>query len=285
MKPLSVPTLAFLSIALGASAAAAQQLPLPAPSPRATVTQTVGITEVSVDYSSPGLRGRKPFGAAKDSLVPFGQLWRAGANAATKVTFSRDAVVADKPVPAGTYSLFFIPNAKSWTVVLNKNKDASNQSYDEKQDLLRFEAKPDKAPKRERLTYLFANTTDDATRIDMEWDEIRVSIPVKVDTAAHTAAVIEQHVDANWRPLANAARYYADTAKDAQRAIELIDASIAVKATWFNLWVKAQILANGGNFKDAYPLAEKAYELGNKDSYFFWKADVEKALADWKAKI
>jgi len=281
MKRLSVPTLAVLSIALGASAASAQQLPLPASSPRATVTQTVGITDVSVDYSSPGLKGRKPFG----SLVPFGKIWRAGANAATKVTFGRDAVVGDKPVPAGTYSLFFIPTAKTWTVVLNKNKDASEQSYDEKQDLLRLEVKPDKAPKRERLTYLFANTTDDATRIDMEWDELRVSIPVKVDTAAQTAAAIQQHVDGGWRPLANAARYYADTVKDAAKATELIDASIAVKTTWFNVWVKAQILANGGNFKDAYPLAEKAYELGNKDQYFFWKAEVEKALADWKAKL
>lgn len=281
MKRLSVSTLAVLSIALGASSASAQQLPLPAPSPRATVTQTVGITDVSVDYSSPGLKGRKPFG----SLVPFGKIWRAGANAATKVTFGRDAVVGDKPVPAGTYSLFLIPTAKTWTVVLNTNKDASEQSYDDKQDLLRLEVKPEKSPRRERLTFLFANTTDDGTRIDMEWDELRVSIPVKVDTAAHAAAAIQQHVDGGWRPLANAARYYADTVKDAARATELIDASIAVKTTWFNVWVKAQILANGGNFKDAYPLAEKAYELGNKDQYFFWKAEVEKALADWKSKI
>lgn len=280
MKRIAFPVVA-LTVALASGAALAQNLPLPAPSPRAMVMQTVGITEISIDYSSPGLKGRKPFG----SLVPHGELWRAGANAATKVSFSRDVTVADKAVPAGTYSLFFIPTAKSWTVVLNKNKDANTQAYQQAEDVLRFEVKPEKSPKRERMTYVFANTTDDATRIDMEWDELRVSIPVKVDTGAHTAAAIQGHLDGNWRPLANAARYYQETVKDLDKALALIDASLAVKETWFNVWVKAQILAGQGKVKDAYPLAEKAYELGNKDKYFFWKAEVEKALADWKGKM
>jgi len=270
-----------LSLALSSGAAFAQSLPLPAPSPHGTVTQTVGITDITVDYSSPGLKGRKVFG----TLVPYAQIWRAGANAATKVTFGTDVTVADKPVAAGTYSLFFIPTAKAWTVVLNKNKDAQNQNYDDKLDALRFEAKPEKAPKRERLAYIFSNTADDSTRIDMEWDELRVSIPVKVDTARNTAAAIQAHVDGNWRPLAAAARYYMDAGKDNAKATELVDASLALKPTWFALWTKAQILSNGGNFKAAYPLAEKAYELGKADANFFWKADVEKALAEWKLKI
>jgi len=280
MKRFVLPLVA-LSLALSSGAALAQNLLLPAPSPHAAATQTVGITEVSVDYSSPGLKGRKVFG----TIVPFAQLWRAGANAATKLTFSSDVSIADKPVPAGTYSLFFIPTAKSWTVVINKNKDASTQSYDDKQDLLRFEAKPEKASKRERLVYIFSNTTEDSARIDMEWDELRVSIPLKVDTARNTAAAIQVHVDGTWRPLAAAARYYADAGKDNAKALELVDASLAVKTTWYALWTKAQILSASGNFKDAYPLAEKASELGNKDPNFFWKADVEKALVEWKAKI
>lgn len=280
MKRIVLPIVA-LSLALTSGAALAQSLPLPSPSPHAAVTQTVGITDVTVDYSSPGLKGRKVFG----TLVPYAQLWRAGANAATKLTFTSDVTIADKPVAAGTYSLFFIPTAKTWTVVINKNKDASTQSYDEKQDVLRFEAKPDKAPKRERLTYIFSNTGDESVRIDMEWDELRVSIPVKVDTARLAAAAIQAHVDGNWRPLASAARYYADAGKDNAKALQLVDASLAIKTTWFALWTKAQILSAGGNFKDAYPIAEKAYELGNKDANFFWKADVEKALAEWKPKL
>ena len=134
------------------------------------------------------------------------------------------------------------------------------------------------------MTFIFANTSETDTRIDLEWDDIRISIPVKVDTAAHTAAAITAHMDANWRPLASAARYFLDT-NDQAKALSAIDASIAVKETWFNLWVKAQILAKGNDIKAAYPLAQKAHELGLKDTYFFWKDDVEKALAEWKSKI
>lgn len=264
-----------------AAAPASANVPLPAPSPKAMVMQTVGITDVTVEYSSPGIKGRKVFG----SLVPFGELWRTGANAATRITFSRDVTVAGKPVAAGTYSIFTLPTARMWTVVLNKNKDASNQTYDEKQDALRFEVKPEKAPKRERMTFVFANTTDTDTRLDLEWDELRVSIPIKVDTSGQTMAAITGYVDQSWRPLAQAARYLTETANDQAKALTMIDASIAVKETWFNLWIKAQILAKGNDFKGAYPLAQKAFELGQKDQFFFWKAEIEKALGEWKSKI
>lgn len=255
--------------------------PLPAPSPRATVLQTVGINEVSVEYSSPGMKGRKVFG----TLVPFGQLWRFGANAATKLTLTRDATIAGKAVPAGTYALFAIPNAKTWTVIINKNANqGGTNSYDEKLDQVRFDVPVVKAPKRERMTFIFADTTDDGTRLDMEWEETRISLPIKVDTKAQALAGITAHMDASWRGYANAARYYDEIGESAS-AIAAIDASLAVKETWFALWVKAQIVAKTGDVKTAYALAEKAYELGNKDSYFFWKADVEKALADWKKKL
>lgn len=255
--------------------------PLPAPSPRATVLQTVGINEVSVEYSSPGMKGRKIFGG----LVPLGQLWRFGANAATKLTLTRDATIAGKPAPAGTYALFAIPTAKSWTIIVNKNANqGGTTSYDEKLDLMRFEVTPTKVPKRERMTFIFSDTTEDVTRLDMEWDETRVSIPIKVDTRAQTLAAIAAHADSTWRGYANAARYY-DEIGDAKNALASVDASLAVKETWFALWVKAQIVAKGGDVKAAYALAERAYELGQKDTYFFWKADVEKALADWKAKL
>lgn len=272
-----------LLVALATSLCAGSALAnpsLPAPSPRSTVLQTVGINEVSVEYSSPGMKGRKVFGG----LVPFGQLWRFGANAATKLTLSRDATINGQAVPAGTYALFAIPNAKSWTVIVNKNANqGGTNSYDQKLDLLRFDVTPVKVPKRERMTFIFSDTTEDATRLDMEWEETRVSIPIKVDTKAQALAAITAHMDSTWRGYANAARYY-DEIGDAASAIKAIDASLAVKETWFALWVKAQIVAKT-DVKAAYPLAERAYELGNKDTYFFWKADVEKALADWKKKL
>jgi hypothetical protein len=136
------------------------------------------------------------------------------------------------------------------------------------------------------MLFLFSETTDDATRLDLEWDELRVSIPIKTDTTALTKAVIAEHVDGTWGPLARAARYYAETAKDTAMAMKLIDASLAVQETWFNSWIKAKLLADAGNYKDAYPLAQKAFELGNKDKdSFFYHDDVKKALDDWKGKI
>ena len=99
MKRILFPLFALVLASTGV--ASAQQLQLPQPSPRSSVMQTVGVTDVTIDYSSPGLKGRKPFG----SLVPYGELWRAGANASTKLTFSTDVMIADKPLAAGTYSL------------------------------------------------------------------------------------------------------------------------------------------------------------------------------------
>jgi hypothetical protein len=273
----------FLAVAgsLLLSSVALANPPLPAPSPRAVVTQTVGITDVTVDYASPGLKGRKVFGG----LVPYGQLWRFGANAATKLTLSRDGTIAGKPAPAGTYALFAIPTAKSWTIVVNKNPNqGGTNTYDEKLDLMRFEVTPVKVPKRERMTFIFSETTDATTRLDVEWEELRASIPIAFDTKAQTLAAISAHMDSSWRSYANAARYY-DEIGDAKNALAAIDAALAVKETWFSLWVKAQIVAKGGDVKAAYALAEKAHELGTKDTYFFWKADVEKALADWKKKL
>lgn len=275
---------AIFALLLGSTPALAE-LPLPSLSPHATVSQTVGIADITVDYSSPGVKGRKVFAKeGKDVVVAFGRTWRAGANAATKITFGRDVTIDGKAVPAGTYSLFAIPEAKSWTLILNKNANANEQGYKADEDLVRVTAKPEKIGKRERLAFVFSNTTDDATRLDLEWDETRVSLPIKVDAKAQTQAAVAAHLNDTWRPLAQAARYYNDQ-KDTAKANELIDASIAVKPTWFNLWVKAQFLAAANDYKTAYPLAEKAYEMGKADTFFFWKADVEKALADWKAKI
>ena len=226
------------------------------------------------------MKGRTIFGG----LVPWGELWRTGANAATKLSLSHDATIAGQPVKAGTYSLFTIPTEASWTVILNTNPSASSQSYDAKLDALRFEAKPEAAPRRERLTFIFSDASEDSVRLDLEWAETRVSLPIAVDSAAYAKANIDTFVGGASRPLANAARYTAETLKDPARALQLIDASIAVQETWFNVWTKAGFLAATKDKKGAYKLAQRAWELGQKDAYFFWKDEVAKALAEWPKK-
>ncbi len=262
--------------------AARADLDLPRPSPFAKVTQTVGYTDITVDYSSPGVKGRKIWGG----LVPYDKMWRAGANTATKVTFSRDVTFAGKPVPAGTYAFFLIPTKAAWTVILNKKPDqpGTGVGYNQADDLLRVQVTPKAAPMRERLAYQVSDFTDDKASLDMEWEKLRLSIPIGLDTAKQAQAAIDGAVDNVWRTYANAARYMLETKKDYATGLKYVDQSLALKEDWFNTWIKAELLAAQGHYGDARTLAQKAYDLGSKSQMFFMEADVKKALGDWKNK-
>jgi Protein of unknown function (DUF2911) len=269
----------FLCCAAGLARA---DLDLPRPSPFAKVVQTVGLTDITVDYSSPGVKGRKIWGA----VVPYDQMWRAGANQATKVTFGRDVTFAGKPVPAGTYAFFVIPTKSAWTVILNKRADQAGTGRDYKQadDLLRAQVQPKSAPFRERLVYLVTDFTDDKASLDLEWEKVRLSIPITVATGAQVTANITAAIDGTWRTYANAARYLLETKKDADTAGKYIDQSLALKEDWFNVWIKAEVLAAKGNFKDARAQGDRAYELGKKSDGFFLEPEMKKTLAEWKKK-
>jgi hypothetical protein len=267
----------------GATTAHAQQaLELPAPSPAAKVAQRVGLTDISLDYSSPAVKGRVAFGG----VVAWDKVWRAGANAATKLTFSRDVQFGGQPVKAGTYALAALPTQKGWTLILNSDLAVfgGGKEYDQKLDVLRVPAKTEAIAPRERMIFAFANTADDATRLDLEWDKLRISVDIRVDTAAQAKAGIEAMAKAAWRPYANAARYLSETAGDHAGALALADKSLALEVAWYNLWIKAQILQRTGKEGEALELAKKADELGLKDPNYFYKEAVEKALKEWKKK-
>lgn len=261
-------------------AAQAQQLELPRPSPLAKVSQAVGLTDVSVEYSSPAIKGRKVFG----TLVPLGQLWRTGANSATKLTFSKDVTIDGKPVPAGSYALFSIPGKDTWTLILNKNPNQGGTGqYKQDLDLLRFAVKPEPAGQRERLTFVFSDTTETSTRLDLEWEKLRVSFVIKANTDAQVDAGIKALEDSSWRPYNNAARYLLESKKDPERAMQLIDRSLSLREEWLNVWTKAQLLAQKGKSQDACPLAQKAKQLGEKNpDGFFFADEVKKSIVDWK---
>lgn len=277
----ALPSMAASMLALSSSPVSAQ-LDLPRPSPSARVSQVIGLTEITVDYSSPAVRGRPIWG----SLVPYEQMWRTGANQATKITFSRDLTFGDKSVPAGTYALFTIPSKGAWTVILNKKADQSGSARDYKADLdlVRFAVPAKPTLHRERLTFLFSDFTDDKGRLDLEWEKLRVSIPIKVGTEEQALANIAKSLDGTWRTYANAARYLGETKKDYDTALKYIDLSLGLKEDWFNLWIKATLLAGKGNTKDAIAFGERAYGLGQKAELFFLEAEVKKTLAEWKKK-
>lgn len=273
-----ISTLCVLTFASSARA----DLELPRPSPLARVFQRVGLTDIEIEYSSPGVKGRKVWG----ELVPYDKLWRTGANSATKISFSQAVLVAGKEVPAGTYALFTLPSEKSWTVILNKNPDqGGTRSYDQALDQLRFQAKPKTSAFRERMTFVFSDHTDLKASLDLEWDKLRISIPIEVGTAGHAEANIDEVLGGTWRTYASAARYMLDANNDYKKALAMIDTSLQLRSDWFNKWIKATILAAKGDYKAAYPYAQEAKALGEKAEYFFWRDRVDKALKDWKAKL
>jgi hypothetical protein len=273
--------LAGVLLPLLASPAFAQP-ELPRPSPSAKVSQVIGLTEITVDYSSPAAKGRTIWGG----VVPYDQMWRTGANQATKITFSRDVTFGGKAVPAGTYALFTIPTKGAWTVILNKKADqaGTGRDYHADLDLTRFQVHPKAAPHRERMTFLFSDFTDDQGALDLEWDKLRLSIPIKVATQEQAMANIAKGIDGAWRTYANAARYLADTKKDYDTALGYVDQSLSLKEDWFNLWIKATILAGKGKTKDAIVFGDKAYQLGQKAEFFFLEPEIKKTLAEWKKK-
>lgn len=267
---------AMLSRAAGAQPA----IELPAPSPKARVEQRVGVTDVSIDYSSPGVKGRKIWG----QVVPYDKVWRAGANAPTKLTVSRDFGFGGTAVKAGSYSLFITPGKTTWAVVLNTDLTATQDTHDAGKDVARVTVTPAALPAvRERLIYLFSDTQDDRVHLDLEWERVRIRVPLTIDTKAVVTASIEKAIAAAWQPHATAANFYFE-AGDTARALTLIDKSIAIEPTWRNEWLRAQIQGKKGNKAEATASANRALALGKGDQNFETNVspNIVKALAGWK---
>ncbi|MFN7966815.1 MAG: DUF2911 domain-containing protein [Acidobacteriota bacterium] len=287
MSPTRCPSTAFLTtaaltLAFGASAVFAQSaLETPAPSPKARAEQRVGITDFAIDYSSPGVKGRPIWGA----LVPYNQLWRTGANSATKLTASRDFSFGGKAVPAGSYSIFTIPTSSSWTVILNSDwEQGGTDSYDEKKDVARITVTPEPLPAaRERMTFLYSDTTDSSANLDLEWEKLRVRIPLAVDTKAQVMKGIDSSLSDAWRPHFMAARYLLDSGGDLNQALAYINTSIGIQPGWWNNWIKAQVLAKLGKKSEAITVAQQSQNLGKgNETYAFFSAQIAKAIEDWK---
>ncbi len=265
---------------LSRAAVAQTAIETPAPSLKARVEQRVGITDVSIDYSSPGVKGRKIWG----ELVPYDKVWRAGANAPTKLTVSRDFTFGGTAVKAGSYSVFMTPGKKTWTVALNTDLTASQESHDDKNDVARATVTPAALPAlRERLVYLFSDTQDDRANLDLEWERVRIRVPIAIDTKAAVTAGIEKALAAAWQPHATAASYYFN-AGDLARALTLVDKSIAIESNWRNEWLRAQIQGKKGNKAEAVASANRALAAGKGDANFEQNVqpNIVKALAGWK---
>lgn len=256
------------------------ELKLPQPSPYAKVMQTVGLTEIKVKYSSPAVRERKIWG----ELVPYGQIWRSGANKNTIIHFSGPVTIGDTKVEGGKYSFFTIPGESEWTVVLNKNTEHWGAGgYDEAKDVVRVKVKPESTPARERLTFFFSDTQKNVTHLDLEWAGVRVRLPIHVNTDEQVSANITQEIEGLWRVPANAARYLVDNKQDLDQAMKLVEQSIELKKNWYNLMVKGLVYAEKGKVKDAIKVTKKALKHGDESgAYEFYAGQMKASLAKWE---
>jgi len=271
-----------------ATASLAQRTPQA--SPGASVMQSVGVTDFTVKYSRPNLKGRKVF-ADSSTLAPYNQLWRTGANQATTFESSTDFSFGGKIVPAGKYALLSIPSGAAWTVILNKNTTGSTDTYKEAEDVAKVMVTPTSSAFTETFTIDFSNVTDSTTNLNLSWSSVKVPIRIVVETQTLTMtslnkAVAEKPEDP--AVLQSAAGYLLSKGKDLSQALSLADKSIGIKETYSNLWLKAQILGKLGKTSEALPIAQKALTIGatSGDNAFasFYKGQIEKGIADMKAK-
>ena len=258
---------------------AAAGVELPPSDPSAKVAQQVGLTEVSVAYESPAVKGRKLWG----SVIPYDRVWWIGSSLTpAKITFSRDVVFGDKAVPAGTYFVLATPSKSAWTIILNKSVDEPGKGYRPELDVARVRAAVKSNGHRERLLFLFTDVTEDKASLDIEWDAVHVSVPIQMQTHAQVLAAID-NLDGAWKAYQNAALYMLQKKKDYDAGLKYIDQSLALKEDWYSLWVKAALLASKNEYKDAREQAEKAYELAPKTAESSTlERELVKAISEWR---
>ena len=250
---------------VGLPAQPAVTLELPAPSPAATLKQRVGVTDIEVVYSRPSVKGRVIFG----ELEPWGKVWRAGANSATKITFSTPIKLGGQDVPAGTYALFAKLGQEEWTIILNKvSGQWGAYAYDPKNDVIRVGAKPVKlAQPVETFTIDFNDLRDDSATLNLTWEKTRVTVKLEVDVVGQLVPKIEAFMasDAPKKPYVDAAMFYLDQKLDLKKALAWMEAAIAAEPNAFYfVYRKALVQAAMGDKAGAIATAKASIEGANK---------------------
>jgi tetratricopeptide (TPR) repeat protein len=256
---------ALAILALAAPAAAQNNLTLPDASPKASVSQTVGLSDITISYHRPAVNKRTVWG----ELVPYGDVWRAGANENTTITFSTPVTVGGKPLAAGTYGLHMIPTKGDWTIAFSKQAHAwGSFSYDEKEDALRITVTPKPADYEERLSYRFVDPTMDGVTVALHWEKLEVPFTIGVDTKAVTLASIQDQLRGlprfGWQGWNQAANWASNNGYIDQ-GLEWSDRSLGLAETFQNLRVKAALLEKKGDTKTAAALREKSLKVANEN--------------------
>jgi len=268
MKPKLACFLTGLACGLIFVTASYAQVDFPAPSPACTIKQRIGLTDIEVVYSRPSVKGRNIFGG----IVPYGQVWRTGANQATRITFSTDVKLDGNDVPAGTYALFTIPGEDEWTVILSKNASQFGAfQYDAKDDLVRFKVVPVPIDfSLETFTIEFNHLRDESALMNLAWDKTVVPIPIKIELTSKLVPQIEAAMAAPGKKsdgfYFQAATFYYNHDQDLNKALTWVNDGLADNPmiAFEMLHLKAQILAKQGDKAGAIAAAKQSTDLAIK---------------------
>lgn len=262
MKKTLSACIVALAILSGASSAQAQAK-LPPASSTQQVSQGLGISKISLTYQRPNSNGRTVFGG----LVPYGEVWRTGANNATAITFDSEVTIQGKTVPAGTYGLFTIPNKGDWTIILNKTAEQwGAYTYKQEDDLLRFTAKPVKLNKKvETFTINFENVTTKSLDVVLSWENVAVPFTISVDQTKEIMASLDNAMKGEKKPYFQAAQYYFQNNLDIAKAVTWIEEADKgnTKAPHIKYW-KAQILTKAGDKAGAAKAAQEGIDIATQ---------------------
>ena len=282
----------FLSFALLGSVLMTNAQELPAPSPTAKLEQRVGLTDIEVVYSRPGAKERIVFG----SLVPYGQLWRTGANMNTTIEFSTNVNIQGQTLKAGKYSVFTIPEDEMWTIIFNSKTDhPGTVGYSEANDVVRAEAKVESAGSPvETFTIDINNIKEESAEIVFMWETTKAILPIQVEVKEIAQENIEkaiansEEVD-KWKVYRNAANYYHNAGIESDLALEYINLSIEGKNdSWYSYWLKAEILAEAKKYKEAVKAAKEAKKVGENaaketGNEFSYAGMIDEGINKWNS--
>jgi tetratricopeptide (TPR) repeat protein len=258
----------------------AQQLTTPQPSPTANIKQNFALSNIEISYSRPGVKGRKIFG----DLVPYGKVWRTGANNATTITFGEEVMIGGKKVAAGKYGLLTIPGATEWTFIITKQLDVTSPAaYKEDQDVVRVKAKPEALPfSIETMMINVDNIKSNSCVIGLAWENVYASFEVTSNVDAKVMEQIKGSMENDNRPYFAAALYYIDNGKDLNKAVEWLDKAYAQnpEAFWV-LYQKARAQKMLGKKSDALATSNKSMEIAKKaknDDYVALNEKLQKEM-------
>ncbi len=277
----AIPAAAVSTLVAGLAGA---QLRLPRVSPAASLTQTIGTTDLTVTYSRPGVKNRVIWG----NLVPYDKPWRTGANEATTFSTTDEIQFGGQKLAAGTYSLFTIPTADEWTVVLNGEKDLWGAfAYKPEKDVLRVAVKPTPAEPQEWMIFTFEDLTPGSASLVLRWEKLRVAVPITVDVNSKVLADCRSAVAAakpdDWRTRNSAARWCMDNDQALAEARAWLDQALKIEKNYGTLGTLARLQMKDGKKREAIATAEQAIAAGKAAKPPTDTAQLETLVAEWKA--